>query len=118
MIQTQEQRCKELDEKCNKIEKDVERETKERIVDQQSKFKKLKVTLDKVIKTLNQDAKVIIIQYKQEYITITCVLLGYKHLHICVFCCIKKYTVIMIPRIASSYNCIQKIGYNSKINIS
>ena len=87
MIQTQEQRCKELDEKCNKMEEDAEQKTKERIADQQSKFKTLKVALDKVIRTLNKDAEVIIIQYNQEYIIITYVLLGYKHLHICVFYC-------------------------------
>ena len=65
ILLTKEQRCKELEEKCNKIQEDAESKTKERIVGQQSRFRELKVALDKVIKTLNKDAEVIIIQYKK-----------------------------------------------------
>ena len=65
ILQTQEQRCKELEEKCNKMQGGAESKTKERIAGQQSRFRELKVALDKVIKTLNKDAEVIIIQYKK-----------------------------------------------------
>ena len=51
-----EQKYKELEEK--NILEDVEEKTKERIASQQSKCRELKVTLDKVIKTLNKDTDV------------------------------------------------------------
>ena len=68
ILQTQEQRCKELEEKSNKMQEDAERKTKERIAGQQGKFRELKEALDKVIKTLNKDAEVIIVLYKHMHI--------------------------------------------------
>lgn len=52
------------------MEEDAEQKTKEKIAAQQTKFRELKVGLDKVIKTLNKDAKVIIIQYKNVHICV------------------------------------------------
>ena len=65
ILQTKEQRCKELEENCNKMQEVAESKTKERIAGQQSRFRELKIALDKVIKTLNKNAEVIVIQYKK-----------------------------------------------------
>ena len=46
------------------MQEDAERKTKERIAGQQVKFRELKEALDKVIKTFNKDAEVMIILYK------------------------------------------------------
>jgi len=53
-----EQKCKELEKKCDEMQEDSEGKTKERIANQQSKYKELKMVLDKVIKTLNIDSDV------------------------------------------------------------
>lgn len=61
LLQAQEQKYKELEEKYSKVQEDAENKTKERIVGQQSKFRELKVALNKAIKTLKKDAEVIVI---------------------------------------------------------
>ena len=62
-LNARDQKCKELEDKCNKIQEDVEGKTKEKIVSQQAKYREFKVELDKIIKTLNADADVSICNY-------------------------------------------------------
>ena len=57
-LNTRDQKCKELEDKCKRIQKDVEEKTKEGIVNQQKEYRELKVELEKIIKTLDIDAHV------------------------------------------------------------
>lgn len=66
-LQTWKQRYNELEERCNKMQEDVEGKTKQRIASQQSKFREIKVALDEVITTFNKDAEVTIVQHIATY---------------------------------------------------
>ena len=57
-LDTRDQKCKELEGKCKRIQKELEEKKQKGIVKQQSKDKELKVELDEIIKTLDIDANV------------------------------------------------------------
>ena len=58
-LQTWGKKYKELEERSNKVQEDVEERIKERIANQHSKNKGLIAILSQVIKTIDKDAEVI-----------------------------------------------------------